>query len=66
MGKKHSNAVTRNRIRREIRMMIDSVFVFSKSYDYVIMIRANYLVQDYACNLNELNKLVQKICKEVK
>lgn len=66
VSKKQGNAVVRNKIKRQVRMMIDSAFVFSKSYDYVIMIRANYFKQDYATNLAELNKLVQKISREVK
>lgn len=66
VGKKHGNAVVRNKIKRQVRMMIDSAFIFSKSYDYVIMIRANYFIQDYASNLSDLNKLVQRIYREVK
>lgn len=66
VGKKHGNAVVRNKVKRQVRMMIDTVFTFSKPYDYVIMIRPNYLLQDYAFNLKELEKLVLKLNNEVK
>lgn len=65
VGKKHGNAVLRNKVKRQVRMMIDNLFTFSKSYDYVLMIRANYFEQDYATNLGELEKLVARINKEV-
>ncbi|MDL2211285.1 ribonuclease P protein component [Erysipelotrichaceae bacterium OttesenSCG-928-M19] len=65
VGKKHGNAVVRNKIKRQIRMMIAQVFDYQKSYDYVIMIRANYHQQSYAKNLNDLIKLSEKIKKEV-
>ena len=64
VGKKHGNAVMRNKIKRQVRMMIAKEFDFSKPYDYVIMIRENYHKQTYLENLKELNKLATRIKNE--
>jgi ribonuclease P protein component len=63
VSKKHGNAVVRNKLKRQIRMMIDDTFQFSKSCDYLIMIRKDYQKRDYAQNLEELKKLDKKIQK---
>jgi len=60
-GKKHGNAVARNKLKRQIRMMIEETFLFSSSYDYLIMIRKEYANNTYAKNLEELKKLDKKI-----
>lgn len=63
VGKKHGNAVTRNKIKNQIRMMISQTFEYSKSCDYLIMIRKDYHEQTFATNLTELNILADKINK---
>ncbi|MDF9866769.1 ribonuclease P protein component [Bacilli bacterium PM5-3] len=65
VGKKHGNAVMRNKIKRQLRMMISQIFVFNKSYDYVIMIRNNYHNQNYSQNLEKLEQLSKRIETEV-
>lgn len=65
VGKKHGNAVKRNKLKRQVRMMISEVFSFNKSYDYVVMIRDDYHNQSYATNLERLYQLSSKIEKEV-
>ena len=65
VGKKHGNAVRRNQVKRQIRMMIATTFVFDKSCDYLIMIRKNYHEQTYAQNLNKLEQLSTRIENEV-
>ena len=52
VGKKVGNAVTRNRLKRQVRNIIDNyknVYEFDK--DYIIIVRKNCLNQTY----NELN-----------
>lgn len=61
VGKKHGNAVARNKIKRQLRMMIDEVFPFANSYDYMIMVRKDYHQQTYAQNLEAMKKLELKI-----
>lgn len=65
VGKKHGNAPTRNKIKRQLRMMIASIFDFSDGYDYVIMIRPQYKDNTYQENLlimEQLSKLIKKRC----
>ena len=66
VGKKHGNAVTRNKIKRQIRMMVSEVFKYDVSIDYVIMIRKPYLQKSYAENLALMNQLAKKIMKRCK
>lgn len=63
VGKKHGNAVTRNKIKRQIRMMVSQVFKYDIGLDYVIMIRKPYLTKSYADNLALMNQLAKKIMK---
>lgn len=65
VGKKHGNAPTRNKIKRQLRMMIASVFNYSEGYDYVIMIRPKYKTNTYHENLlilEQLSNLIKKRC----
>ena len=61
VGKKHGNAVARNKIKRQVRMMISQTFIFDKGYDYLIMIRKDYHNQKYSDNLDNLIKLSKRI-----
>lgn len=63
VGKKHGNAVNRNKIKNQIRMMISQTFAYSKSCDYLIMIRKDYHENSYAENLERLTDLAKKIDK---
>ncbi|MDR3215171.1 MAG: ribonuclease P protein component [Bacilli bacterium] len=65
VGKKHGNAVMRNRIKRQIRMMISQVFSYSHSYDYLIMIRPKYKEQSFEDNIKKLRDLASKLKTEV-
>lgn len=60
-SKKLGNAVVRNRIRRQIRMMCINNLDFNISKDYCIIVRTSYLQQDFETNKNELINLILKI-----
>jgi ribonuclease P protein component len=60
-SKKIGNAVVRSTTRRQVRMMAKDVFNFSKSKDYIIIVRKNYLEKTYQENYELLSKLVNKI-----
>lgn len=66
VSKKNGNAVVRNRLKRQVRSMIDQLFNFNLSLDLVVIIRNNYLQQDYATNKMDLQKILEKIFKGVK
>ena len=60
VGKKNGNAVTRNKIKRQLREMITAIFDFQKQYDYVVVVRQKYTEQEFACNKEKLNELYLK------
>lgn len=59
-SKKVGNAVTRNRIRRQIKAMIRQN-IENKDIDYVIIVRRGFLEKNYLENCEELKKIFDKI-----
>ena len=59
-------AVTRNKIRRQVRMMCQSLFDKADSFDFVIIIRKGYLNKTFEQNQNELNYIYSKIKRKEK
>ena len=56
VGKKLGNAVCRNMVKRQVRMMVDQIFDFEEAYDVVIIVRPMYHQQSFAQNLEELKE----------
>lgn len=65
-SKKLGNAVTRNKIRRQIRMMAQQVINFENSIDYCIIVRKSYLKQTFEDNKKELSILIEKANRRIK
>lgn len=65
-SKKLGNAVTRNKIRRQIRMMAQQVINFENSIDYCIIVRKSYLEQTFEGNKKELSILIEKANRRIK
>lgn len=61
VGKKIGNAVIRNKIKRQVRMMVQEIFDFQEPIDYVIIIRKKYISLSYEENKKELLYIYQKI-----
>lgn len=62
-SKKLGNAVTRVKVRRQIRAMINEIEkeeIISNN-DYVIIVRKKFLDNDYRSNMNELRKILKRI-----
>ena len=58
LSRKIGNAVVRNRIKRQVRMMCMDLVDFTVSeYDFIIIVRHGYLTCSYADNKNSLEKL---------
>ena len=56
---KIGNAVTRNRIKRQVRAMCDSLLDYnSKSLDIVIIVRKAFLDSDFQTNKSLLSELI--------
>ena len=61
VSKKMGDAVTRNKIKRQIRMMLLSSFDFDNSnIDLVLIARKRYLDKDFIANQTELEKLIKR------
>lgn len=64
IGKKLGNAVTRNHIKRQLRMIItNNKFLFSNNLYYIIMVKKAYLNASYKELENEFTKLIEKVNK---
>ena len=62
VSKKLGNAVTRNRIKRQVRAMCDSLIDYkSHTFDIVIVIKPEFNNLTFDVNKNSLNELLSKI-----
>ncbi len=61
---KIGNAVIRNKVKRQMRNIIDnSKNVYKKNLDYIIIVKTNYLNYSYDEVLNEYSEVIKYINK---
>ena len=61
VSKKLGNAVIRNKIKRQVRMMLLDVFDFdNEKNDLICIVRPKYIEKSYIDNKSELEKLIKK------
>lgn len=61
VSKKLGDAVTRNKIKRQVRMMFINFYDFDSSeYDLICIVRSNFINNSFAYNQAELEKAVKK------
>lgn len=60
-SKKLGNAVTRNRIRRQVRSMIQNHLVTEQAIDLVIIVKNAYLQQSFEINQQQLMTLIRSL-----
>ena len=62
VSKKIGNAVTRNRVKRQIRAMCDSLIKYNDhTFDIVIVVRQDFINNTFEDNKQSLNKLLSGI-----
>jgi len=61
VSKKVGNAVIRNKIKRQLKSIIDSKKDFQNYHDYIIIVKRSVLETNYLEMKNELLKLINKI-----
>jgi len=62
VGKKHGNAVERNKIKRKLKMIIhDNQNLFSNKYKYIIMIRKDCLNYPHEEWNNDMKFVLEKV-----
>lgn len=61
VGKKLGNAVTRNKVKRQVRAIIDNnKNLFKNNRDYIIIIKKNFLDLNFATMEKEMRSLIEK------
>ncbi len=61
VSKKNGNAVIRNKIKRQIRSMIDQLTDYTKNIDLIILISKNYDISKY----NENFEIFKNIFRDI-
>lgn len=61
VGKKLGNAVQRNKVKRQVRMMVQDIYTFQENFDTIILIRVKYHEENYINNKKCLERLVKKV-----
>lgn len=62
VGKKLGNAVTRNKVKRQVRAMIDEVFDFQEDFDCILIVRPGYTSRSWQDAKDELVYSRRKAC----
>lgn len=65
VGKKMGTAVERNRIKRQVRMMVDEIHSFDKGIDSIVIVRNHYLESSFEDNKKELLRLYNIVYNNV-
>lgn len=61
VGKKLGNSVQRNRVKRQVRMMVDEIYDFNEEFDTVLIVRPKYDCENYLNNKKSLERLKKKV-----
>ena len=56
VGKKLGNAVCRNKVKRQLRSIVDDIFTFEEGYDLIIIVRPAYANKLFEENKNEMKE----------
>lgn len=63
VGKKIGNAVCRNKVKRQVRSIVDEVYSFNEGYDLIIIVRPSYMLKSFEENKNEMKENQNRINK---
>lgn len=63
VGKKIGNAVCRNKVKRQVRSIVNQVFDFEEPYDLIIIVRPSYKDKSFEENKNEMKENKNRVNK---
>ena len=61
VGKKVGNAVIRNKVKRQLRMMVQEIYTFEENFDTIILVRSKFVEESYDSNKKVLEMLLKKV-----
>ena len=61
ISKKFTNAVGRNKIRRQVRALLDEINIYAMTYDIVLIIRRPFMSASYSEKLISLKKQLERM-----
>ena len=61
VGKKVGNAVMRNKVKRQLRMMVQETYTFEENFDTIILVRDKFVEESYESNKKVLEMLLKKV-----
>ena len=61
VGKKVGNAVMRNKVKRQLRMMVQETYTFEENFDTIILVRPKFVEESYISNKKVLEMLLKKV-----
>lgn len=61
VGKKIGNAVMRNKVKRQVRMMVQETYTFKEDFDTILLIRPKFIEESYESNKKVLEMLLKKV-----
>lgn len=65
-GVRLGNAVVRNKVKRQVKMMVETIFDKKQAIDVVIIVRNGYMSLTYEQNQNELSRLYEKMTNKLR
>lgn len=61
VGKKIGKAHVRNKVKRQLRGMLQECFDFDGNFDAIILVRPKFIEENYLSNKNYLESLLKKV-----
>ena len=61
VSKKNGNAVTRNKIKRQLRSMIDQTIDYKRNIDLIILVSKSYNINKFEENFNSFKTIIRDI-----
>lgn len=65
VSKKLGNAVIRNKIKRQVRSLVQETIDLNSNFDYIIIVRNKYLSINYDQGIKEMQYLLKKMKKRM-